>query len=173
MAERVATAPAPVEGATRETSLPPGARAILAAALAAVFVAALDLTVITTILARIIFDLGINVAEIERYSWVVSGYLLAYLITIPVAGRVSDLVGRRPVLLVALMVFAAGSAWCMVAQGLVPLIAARMVQGLGGGALVPVTLALAADLLPPRRRAAAIGAIGAIDTLGWVLGPLW
>ena len=54
-----------------------------------------------------------------------------------------------------------------------PLIAARMVQGLGGGALVPVTLALAADLLPPRQRAAAVGAIGAIDTLGWVLGPLW
>lgn len=150
-----------------------GARPILAAALAAVFVAALDLTVIATILARIVFDLGINVAEIERYSWIVSGYLLAYLITIPVAGRVSDLIGRRPVFLVALMVFAAGSAWCMVARGLVPLIAARMVQGLGGGALVPVTLALAADLLPPRRRAAAVGLVGAIDTLGWVLGPLW
>ncbi len=153
--------------------LPPGARAILAAALAAVFVAALDLTVITTILSRIIFDLGINVAEIERYSWLVSGYLLAYLITIPVAGRVSDLVGRRPVFLVALALFAVGSVGCVLAQGLVPLIAARMVQGLGGGALVPVTLALAADLLPPRRRAAAVGAIGAIDTLGWVLGPLW
>src|SRR6476659_1602214 len=79
-----------------------GARPILGAALAAVFVAALDLTVIATILARIVFDLGINVAEIERYSWIVSGYLLAYLITIPVAGRISDLVGRRLVLLVSL-----------------------------------------------------------------------
>lgn len=158
---------------TRPEALPPGARAILAAALAAVFVAALDLTVIATILARIIFDLGINVAEIERYSWIVSGYLLAYLITIPVAGRVSDLIGRRPVFLVSLGLFAVGSVWCVLAQGLVALIAARMVQGLGGGALVPVTLALVADLLPPRRRAAAVGAIGAIDTLGWVLGPLW
>lgn len=154
-------------------ALPPGARALLGAALVAVFVAALDLTVITTILARIIFDLGINVAEIERYSWIVSGYLLAYLITIPIAGRVSDLLGRKPVFLCALGLFVLGSLGCIFAQGLVPLILARMLQGLGGGALVPVTLALAADLFPAGRRAAVIGAIGAIDTLGWVLGPLW
>jgi len=160
-------------GDTPPTTLLPGTRALLAAALVAVFVAALDLTVITTILTRIIFDLGINVGEIERYSWIVSGYLLAYLITIPIAGRVSDLVGRRPVFLFALGLFVVGSVWCTTAQGLVPLILARAVQGLGGGALVPVTLALAADLLPPGRRATAIGAIGAIDTLGWVLGPLW
>ena len=164
----------PVEESSPGTGpAPTGVRAILGAALLAVFVAALDLTVITTILARIIFDLGVNAAEIERYSWIVSGYLLAYLITIPVAGRVSDLVGRRPVFLAALALFVVGSVWCALAQGLVPLIAARMVQGLGGGALVPVTLALAADLLPPRQRATAVGAIGAIDTLGWVLGPLW
>lgn len=170
------TAPQPcpaTEGRPERGPLSAGAKAILGAAMLAVFVAALDLTVITTLLARIIFDLGVNVAEIERYSWIVSGYLLAYLITIPVAGRVSDLVGRRPVFLAALALFAVGSVWCTVAQGLVPLIAARMVQGLGGGALVPVTLALAADLLPPRQRATAVGAIGAIDTLGWVLGPLW
>src|SRR5688500_13066675 len=74
-----------------------GVRTLLAAALVAVFVAALDLTVITTILARIIFDLEINAAEIDRYSWIVSGYLLAYLITIPIAGRASDLLGRRVV----------------------------------------------------------------------------
>ena len=146
---------------------------MLAAALVAVFVAALDLTVITTILARIIFDLEINAAEIDRYSWIVSGYLLAYLITIPIAGRASDLLGRRIVFLVALGLFAAGSVWCVLANDLVTLVLARMVQGLGGGALVPVTLALAADLLSPTRRAAVVGAIGAIDTLGWVLGPLW
>ncbi len=150
-----------------------GARPLLTAALIAVFVAALDLTVITTILSRIIFDLEINAAEIDRYSWIVSGYLLAYLITIPIAGRASDLLGRRVVFLVALALFAVGSLWCVLADDLVPLILARMVQGLGGGALVPVTLALAADLLPPARRATVVGAIGAIDTLGWVLGPLW
>ncbi|HEX5504731.1 MAG TPA: MFS transporter [Thermomicrobiales bacterium] len=152
---------------------PPAARAILGAALAAVLIAAVDLTVIATLLPRVVFDLGINAAEIDRYSWIVSGYLLAYLVTIPVLGRVSDLVGRRPVFFAALGVFAAGSVWCVFARGLASLVAARMVQGFGGGALVPVTLALAADLLPPRRRAAAVGAIGAADTLGWVVGPLW
>jgi MFS family permease len=159
---------APPDGATAS-----GVRPLLAAALVAVFVAALDLTVITTILARIISDLEINAAEIDRYSWIVSGYLLAYLITIPVAGRASDLLGRRAIFLVSLALFAAGSVWCVLADDLMTLILARMVQGFGGGALVPVTLALAADLLPPARRAAVVGAIGAVDTLGWVLGPLW
>ncbi len=173
MIETTRPAPLPTDATPAEPAAPAGTRAILAAALAAVLVAALDLTVISTILPRVVFDLGINAAEIDRYSWVVSGYLLAYLITIPVMGRVSDLVGRRPVFYVALALFTVGSVWCALADGLVALVAARMVQGFGGGALVPVTLALAADLLPPRRRAAAVGAIGAIDTLGWVLGPLW
>ena len=163
----------PTGAAPPAASTASGARPLLTAALIAVFVAALDLTVITTILSRIIFDLEINAAEIDRYSWIVSGYLLAYLITIPIAGRVSDLLGRRAVFLFALGLFAAGSLWCVLAADLVPLILARMLQGLGGGALVPVTLALAADLLPPARRATVVGAIGAIDTLGWVLGPLW
>lgn len=162
--------PAATSEATADTR---ATRALLGAALLAVLIAALDLTVITTVLARILYDLQVNVAEIERYSWIVSGYLLAYLITIPLAGRISDLLGRRPVFLAALALFAAGSLWCMVATSLLPLIAARMVQGLGGGALVPVTLALVADLLPPARRAAAVGLVGAVDTLGWVLGPLW
>ena len=165
--------PAGVAAAPANETAAAGARPLLTAALIAVFVAALDLTVITTILSRIIFDLEINAAEIDRYSWIVSGYLLAYLITIPIAGRASDLLGRRVVFLVALGLFAVGSLWCVLATDLVPLILARMVQGLGGGALVPVTLALAADLLPPARRATVVGAIGAIDTLGWVLGPLW
>src|SRR5205823_5744295 len=168
-----APAPAPADAAPGEPGLPAGARPVLAAALAAVLIAAPDLTVIATLLPKVVFDLGINAAEIDRYAWIVSGYLLAYLVTIPVMGRVSDLVGRRPVFFVALGLFALGSVWCVLARGLVPLIAARMLQGFGGGALVPVTLALAADLLPPRRRAAAVGAIGAADTLGWVLGPLW
>lgn len=173
MTETADSVPPTTDVAPVEPSVQPGTRAILAAAMAAVLVAALDLTVIATILPRIVFDLGINAAEIDRYSWIVSGYLLAYLITIPVMGRVSDLVGRKPVFYVALAIFTAGSVWCVLANDLLSLVAARMVQGFGGGALVPVTLALAADLLPPRRRAAAVGTVGAIDTLGWVLGPLW
>jgi EmrB/QacA subfamily drug resistance transporter len=143
------------------------------AALAAVFIGALDLTVIATVLPRIIFDLGVNTADVDRYIWVVNGYLLAYLIAIPIMGRVSDLIGRRPAFLLALGVFLAGSLLCAFAERLPELIAGRVIQGAGGGALLPVTMALVGDLLPPARRVSALGLVGAVDTLGWVLGPLW
>lgn len=149
------------------------ARWVLGAALLAVFVGSLDLTVIATLLPKIVSDLQINTADISRYVWVVSGYLLAYMVTIPVLGRVSDLLGRRPVFAGALVIFVVGSVLSARAGGLGALVAGRAIQGFGGGALVPVTMALVGDLIPPRRRAAVIGLVGAIDTMGWVLGPLY
>jgi EmrB/QacA subfamily drug resistance transporter len=149
------------------------ARWVLGAALLAVFVGSLDLTVIATLLPKMVSDLQINTADINRYVWVVSGYLLAYMVTIPVLGRVSDLLGRRPVFAGALVIFVVGSVLSARAGGLGALVAARAIQGFGGGALVPVTMALVGDILPPRRRAAVIGLVGAIDTMGWVLGPLY
>lgn len=145
----------------------------LVAALAAVFLGAVDLTVIATILPRMVFDLQINTADVDRYIWVVNAYLLAYIVSIPLMGRVSDLVGRTAAFEIALAVFLAGSAWSAVANDLHQLIAARAVQGAGGGALLPVTMALVGDLLPAGKRLTALGIVGAVDTLGWVLGPLW
>jgi MFS family permease len=145
----------------------------LVAALAAVFLGAVDLTVIATILPRMVFDLHINTADVDRYIWVVNAYLLAYIVSIPLMGRVSDLVGRTAAFEIALAVFLAGSVWSAVAGDLHELIAARAVQGAGGGALLPVTMALVGDLLPPGKRLTALGVVGAVDTLGWVLGPLW
>src|SRR4051794_37117399 len=154
--------------------VPPGrARWMLFAALLAVFVGSLDLTVIATLLPKIVSDLQINTSDIDRYVWVVSGYLLAYMVTIPVLGRVSDLIGRRPVFVAALVIFVVGSLLSARAGGLGALIVGRAIQGFGGGALVPVTMALVGDVLPARRRAAVIGLVGAIDTMGWVLGPLY
>lgn len=138
-----------------------------------VLVAALDVTVIAPILPAVLVDLRVNSAEADRYVWIVSGYLLAYTLTIPVMGRVSDIFGRRATFLVALGVFLAGSAACAVAGSLPAIIAARVLQGLGGGAMVPVAMAAVGDLLPPARRAGALGVVAAVDTLGWVLGPLW
>ena len=149
------------------------ARWVLAAALLAVFVGSLDLTVIATLLPKMVSDLQINTADINRYVWVVSGYLLAYMVTIPVLGRVSDILGRRPVFAGALAIFLVGSLLSARAGGLAALVTGRAIQGFGGGALVPVTMALVGDVLPPRRRAAVIGLVGAIDTMGWVLGPLY
>ncbi|CAA9583667.1 MAG: Multidrug efflux pump P55 [uncultured Thermomicrobiales bacterium] len=153
--------------------LPTGARRAIGAALLAVFVGALDLTVIATILPRMVSDLEINTADIDRYVWIVNGYLLAYIVAIPLVGRLSDLVGRQRVFAASLVVFLVGSVWCALADGLLGLVLGRVIQGVGGGALLPVTMALVGDLLPARRRAGALGLVGAVDTLGWVLGPLW
>ncbi len=149
------------------------ARWPLGGALLALFVGAVDLTVISTVLPRIVLDLDINTADIDRYIWVVNAYLLAYIVAIPVVGRLSDVVGRGRAFQIALAVFLAGSILSATAPDLTQLIVGRAIQGAGGGALLPVTMALVGDLLPAGRRSAALGLVGAVDTLGWVLGPLW
>lgn len=146
---------------------------ILAVALVAVFLGALDLTVITTILPSMVTDLRINAADVDRYVWIINSYLIAYLVAIPLFGRASDIVGRRRVIQVALVLFLVGSIWCAIANDLQGMVAGRVVQGAGGGALLPVTLALVSDIVPQGRRAATLGLVGAVDTLGWVLGPFW
>jgi MFS family permease len=118
-------------------------------------------------------DLRVNAADVDRYVWIVNSYLLAYVVAIPVVGRVSDLLGRSIAFQASLALFLIGSIGCALANDLTTMILARAIQGAGGGALLPVTMALVGDLLPPGRRAAALGLVGAIDTLGWVLGPLW
>lgn len=146
---------------------------VLIPALIVVLSSALDLTVIAPILPSILFDLNINTAEADRYVWIVSGYLLAYTITIPLMGRLSDAVGRRPIFMLAQVVFLIGSVICAISTDLWTLVLGRTIQGLGGGAMVPVAMALVGDLLPAARRAAALGLVAAIETLGWVLGPIW
>ncbi len=153
--------------------LSPETKSTIAVALLTVFIGALDLTVIATILPRMIVDLEINSADVDRYIWIVNGYLLAYIVAIPIMGRVSDLIGRLGAFQIALGVFLVGSIWCAVATSLPALIVGRAVQGAGGGALLPVTMALVADLLPRSRRSTGLGLVGAVDTLGWVLGPIW
>ncbi len=149
------------------------AKRALGAALLAVFLGALDLTVIATILPGMVTDLRVNAADVDRYVWIVTSYLLAYVVAIPVVGRLSDIIGRTYAFQGSLIVFGAGSLWCALANDLPSMVAGRAIQGLGGGALLPVTMALVGDLLPPGRRASALGVVGAIDTLGWVMGPLW
>lgn len=149
------------------------ARRALSAALLAVFLGALDLTVIATILPGMVTDLRINAADVDRYVWIVNSYLLAYVVAIPVVGRISDLLGRTLAFQGSLALFVLGSVICASANDLAVMVLGRAIQGAGGGALLPVTMALVGDLLPPGRRAAALGLVGAIDTLGWVTGPLW
>ncbi|HMM43480.1 MAG TPA: MFS transporter, partial [Thermomicrobiales bacterium] len=158
----------PAAGADESTP-----RRLLLPVLAVVFLAALDLTVVAPILPRVINDLGISAVDADRYSWIVLSYLVAYTVTVPLTGRLSDFLGRFPVFSGALGLFLLGSIVAATADGLGMMILGRTLQGLGGGAMLPVSMALVADVVPIRRRAFTLGLVAAVDTFGWVLGPVW
>ncbi|HEX6542464.1 MAG TPA: MFS transporter [Ktedonobacterales bacterium] len=181
----------------------------------AVFLTALDQTVVVTALPAMIDDVKVPITQPDRAAWIVSGYLLGYVIAMPLMGRVSDVFGRRRVFTICLMIFGLGSLVCALAPalgssiapdnttlggalltplynlvqaavtplgqlgldtsapGLDILVAARFVQALGGGALVPVAMAVAGDLFGGTRRGLALGVIGAATEAGGVLGPVW
>lgn len=146
----------------------------LAAVSLAVFVAALDLTVTAAVLPQLIVDFEVPLpGGLADAAWIVNGYLIAYVVTMPVMGRVSDLYGRRLVFLVCLALFVAGSVWAATTSDLWWMVAARVVQALGGGAMVPVALAAVSDAVPAGQRPLAIGLITAVDTAGWVAGPAY
>ncbi len=193
----------------------------LVVACAAVFVTALDQTVVVTALQPIMNDLDIPSTQLDQAAWIVSGYLLGYVIVMPLMGRVSDMYGRRRIFLLCLTLFGAASLACALANptilegfgasrsflrqfahiqdqfalwlkplgldacaaedagphcvqsGLVWLVPARFIQAVGGGAVVPVAMALAGDYFGIERRGVVLGIIGAVTEAGGALGPLY
>ena len=146
---------------------------MIAAVIAAVFLGALDQTVIVAALPAVVVDLQIPFDQIDQAAWVVSGYLLGYTVALPVMGRLADVRGRRLTLAASLAVFAVGSIGCAISGSLATLVTARIAQAAGGGALLPVAIAIVSDRYPSERRALAIGVIGAVAEAGGVLGPLY
>ena len=204
----------------RALSLPQGdltgvGKVAIAVVCAAVFLTAIDQTVVVTALTSMSQDLAVPVTEPNRLAWIVSGYLLGYVVAMPLMGRVADVYGRWRVFASCLALFMVGSLfsflspqlgspispdtttlggallaplysgiqWLMsflahfhvdtTSPGLDVLIGARFLQAVGGGALVPLALALVGDLFGGRRRGLALGLVGAVTEAGGVLGPLW
>ena len=171
-------------------------RLILALVCFPVFIGALDLTIVSAVLPEVIRSLSIEIQKLDVAGWIVTGYFLSYAISMTFMGRVSDIAGRRAVYLICLVVFFAGS-WIVAASpgwpteiaqriaqlfgvrpaagfaSLYALIVGRVIQAFGAGAMVPVSMALVADLFPPDKRALPLGIVGAVDTTGWVLGHLY
>lgn len=139
-----------------------------------VFVAADDLMVVATMLRPIMDDLDLVVPDdLDATAWIVNVYLIAYIAAIPLAGKLSDVIGRRAVFLGSLVLFVIGSLIVPNTDSLGLLLVGRAVSAIGGGALVPVAFAVAGDFYVGARRARALGVLGAIETLGWVWGPLY
>jgi MFS family permease len=139
----------------------------------AVFVAALDLTMVLTLMKKIMASLSITGDRVSDAGWIITGYLLGYTVAMPLFGRLADVKGRRPMALVALTLFLAGSGLCVIFDKLGLFVAARVVQSAGGGALVPIAMAAAADMFPLSRRGLMLGIVGGAAEAGGVLGPLY
>jgi EmrB/QacA subfamily drug resistance transporter len=147
---------------------PRGDGLVLLAVLGGMFLAMLDQTIVGTALPRITTELG----GTTLYTWVVTAYLLTSTVTVPLYGRLSDQHGRKPLLLIGMVVFVAGSALCGVAQDMVQLIAFRAIQGLGAGALLPLSIALVMEMFPAGSNGARVqGALGGVMGLTYLAGP--
>jgi EmrB/QacA subfamily drug resistance transporter len=140
---------------------------ILGAVLLALFLGALDQTIVGTALPRIVTDLGGN----EYYTWVVTIYLLTSTITVPFYGKLSDLYGRKPMMMIGVTIFLIGSALSGLSQNMAMLITFRGIQGIGAGALFPIALAVIGDLYTPAERGRYQGLFGAVFGISFIIGP--
>jgi EmrB/QacA subfamily drug resistance transporter len=134
----------------------------------ALLLAALDQTIVGTALPRIVAELN----GLDRYSWLITGYLVASTVVVPIAGKLGDLFGRKPFLIAGMIGFVAASALCGVAQDMTQLIIFRIVQGLFGGMLFASAFTVLGDIYSPAERARIQGLFGAVFGLSSIIGPV-
>jgi EmrB/QacA subfamily drug resistance transporter len=158
----------PAPAAPRTSPLQGRVRVIFGALMLVLLLASLDQTIVATALPTIVGELG----GLQHLSWVVTAYLLASTVSGPLYGKLGDLYGRKIVLQAAIGIFLVGSALCGLSQNMTELIVFRGIQGLGGGGLFVVTLAVVGDIIPPRDRGRYQGLFGAVFGVSTVIGPL-
>ena len=141
-------------------------RLIITGAMLGMFLSALEQSVVSPAIPQIVSDLG----GLELYPWLVQAFVMAQVLTIPVAGTLSDAFGRKPVLLGGLTIFLLGSALCGFAGGIYELIAFRAVQGVGGAILATATFSVVGDLYTPAERGRLIGLFGGVFALSSLIG---
>jgi EmrB/QacA subfamily drug resistance transporter len=143
-------------------------RAIVAGIMLAMFLSALEQTIVAPALPAI----GKSLGDVDDLSWVITSYLLALTATTPLFGKLSDIYGRRAILLLAVSIFIAGSIACALAPTLWALVLARGLQGIGGGGLLPIAQTIIADLLSPRERPVVQGRTSIMFMSASILGPV-
>jgi multidrug resistance protein len=153
---------------TANTGIPPHRQLVFVAALSTIFMAAIEGTIVATAMPTIVGALG----GIDLFSWIFGAYLLTQAILIPIYGRLADLYGRKPVLLFGIGVFLVGSVLCGLAWSMMSLIVFRILQGIGAGALIPVSQAVVADIYSGEARARVQGYISSTFGSAAIIGPM-
>jgi EmrB/QacA subfamily drug resistance transporter len=141
---------------------------LFSAVMVPMFLAVADQTLLATATPRIALELG----GLRDTTWIALGYMMSITVTAPLYGRLGDRYGRRDMLLVAMLLFAAGSLACALAPGMLALVAGRVLQGLGGGGLIVLSQALVGELVPPRQRGRFQGYFATNFSLASIGGPI-